>query len=527
MEHEPVAGPLDESNASVDLESMGIVPLPLINDQNILSIEGRDERLTLSSTPLPEIMKADNENVVDCSVNGIIIINGEKFYVGEGSADILGHVTTDLETGAIHSVQLEGHTNITDQSSGASVVQVITTNSQSAKPPEGKVPISRISKSVSSESVVSVTTPTIPPYVLSLDLSSANLLASPGLIRQNLRLQLQNEDGVSDAANLPVKLVMPSSVPEKTVIRECLWKDCGKTFEQLEALVNHVNDQHVKVSEREVDYVCRWFNCPRNGKGFNARYKMLIHIRTHTKEKPHNCPLCGKSFSRLENLKIHSRSHTGEKPYICPFVDCNKAYSNTSDRFKHVRTHQVDRPYLCKMPGCGKRYTDPSSLRKHVKTHGHFWRESYLKNGYDQLEMTCIGDAETDLSRSTDVSNSDNSPIFSSTNSNCVVSSVVFTTPMITTVPQSSFTPQIISVQGSTMEISDLSSNPLLTSTVLTNGASSQHDCTKEHLSDLRLKDLVSDGAVEVLENEKGQDTPLDLSTSPIASMEMIHTAGI
>lgn len=39
---------------------------------------------------------------------------------------------------------------------------------------------------------------------------------------------------------------------------------------------------------------------------------MLIHIRTHTNEKPHRCPICNKSFSRLENLKIHNRSHTGE-----------------------------------------------------------------------------------------------------------------------------------------------------------------------------------------------------------------------
>ena len=43
-----------------------------------------------------------------------------------------------------------------------------------------------------------------------------------------------------------------------------------------------------------------------------SRYKMLIHIRTHTNEKPHRCPTCNKSFSRLENLKIHNRSHTGK-----------------------------------------------------------------------------------------------------------------------------------------------------------------------------------------------------------------------
>lgn len=102
------------------------------------------------------------------------------------------------------------------------------------------------------------------------------------------------------------------------------------------------------------------------------RYKMLVHVRTHTNEKPHKCFQCDKSFSRAENLKIHSRSHSGEKPYVCPVPGCNKAYSNSSDRFKHTRTHQDEKPYQCKVPGCPKRYTDPSSLRKHVKTYKHF-----------------------------------------------------------------------------------------------------------------------------------------------------------
>ncbi|XP_041115645.1 zinc finger protein GLIS3-like [Polyodon spathula] len=150
----------------------------------------------------------------------------------------------------------------------------------------------------------------------------------------------------------------------------CRWIDCSAVYDQQEEMVRHIEKVHIDQRKGE-DFTCFWAGCPRRYKSFNARYKLLIHMRVHSGEKPNNCTFegCKKAFSRLENLKIHLRSHTGEKPYLCQHLGCQKAFSNSSDRAKHQRTHLDTKPYACQIPGCTKRYTDPSSLRKHVKAH--------------------------------------------------------------------------------------------------------------------------------------------------------------
>ena len=90
--------------------------------------------------------------------------------------------------------------------------------------------------------------------------------------------------------------------------RICMWNGCGQEFGDLDDIVQHIENTHIEKGKMD-DFTCMWQSCPRKCKPFNARYKLLIHMRIHSGEKPNKCTVSNQPLNLTQVLPHASKVH--------------------------------------------------------------------------------------------------------------------------------------------------------------------------------------------------------------------------
>eukprot|EP01083_Nonionella_stella_P143443 445919_1 len=83
--------------------------------------------------------------------------------------------------------------------------------------------------------------------------------------------------------------------------------------------------------------------CTYCKKRFKKNAQLIIHLRTHTGERPYDCSYCEKSFARKGDCIRHEMLHSGAKPYHCHYCKQQFARKDYLNNHKRSQKHRKNK----------------------------------------------------------------------------------------------------------------------------------------------------------------------------------------